>query len=72
MKRIEMTVSVVRKVNLGNYESADVFCALKAEPESGDGDTAVLLATLFDEAKAAVEAARPESEREYRARVNVP
>lgn len=31
-----MTVSRARKVNLGNYESEDVFIALKASLETGD------------------------------------
>jgi len=36
MRTIELTVSVTRKMNLGNYESKDFFAALKMEIESGD------------------------------------
>ena len=36
MRVIELTVSVTRKMNLGNYESKDFFGAVKMEVESGD------------------------------------
>lgn len=36
MKIIELTVSKSQKVNMGNYESQDYFCSLKAELEITD------------------------------------
>lgn len=36
MKVIELTISKSRKYNLGNYQSRDVFAALKVEIESCD------------------------------------
>ena len=37
MRATELTISISRKVNLGNYESTDLFAALKVELESSDG-----------------------------------
>lgn len=50
MRVEEVTVSRSKKVNLGNYESAEMFVAVKASVESGEsakgiGDT---LANLTD------------------------
>ena len=41
MRRMELTISMSRKVNLGNYESMDVFAAEKVELESTDAPEAV-------------------------------
>jgi len=36
MKIIEISRSVGRKVNLGNFEMADLFCSVKAECDDDD------------------------------------
>lgn len=33
MKIVELTVSLSQKINLGNYQTKDIFCSLKAEIE---------------------------------------
>ncbi len=41
MKIIEVTYSFAMKVNLGNYESCDVFCAAKAQVDPDETPEAV-------------------------------
>ena len=36
MKIVEVSRSVARKVNLSNYEMADLFCAVKAECDESE------------------------------------
>jgi len=55
MRVTEVTVSRSKKVNLGNYESAEDFVAMKAEAETGDSASEIaerlfrLTRTLLDE-----------------------
>jgi hypothetical protein len=37
-KRVEIVRSVSRKLNLGNYESVDFFCSLKASCDESEQD----------------------------------
>jgi hypothetical protein len=52
MKITEVTISRAKKVNLGNYESAEDFCAFKATVETMDSakDIADTLFRLADTA----------------------
>jgi len=54
MKLIEVVVSFSKKINLGNYESKDVFTSVKAFIETQDSLAAVIDA-LLAECKAAVQ-----------------
>jgi hypothetical protein len=39
-RKIEIARSYSRKVNLGNYETCDFFCSMKAEVPEADAETA--------------------------------
>lgn len=54
MRKIEIARSHSRKINLGNYESADFFASYKAEVEEKD-DEAEVSENLYQRAKEDVE-----------------
>lgn len=54
MKKIEIARSHSRKINLGNYESADFFASYKTEVEEKDDETEVS-EELYQKAKEDVE-----------------
>ncbi len=73
MRVLEITASLSRRVNLGNYEHEDRFLAIKISPETGDERIHDLVLVLFKNLEDEVRSSLPKgiygkAEDEYLAR----